>query len=82
MGAGVTSPKNDIELRARDRGSGGAEDPRGDWPTGGRAGEEPAGPGVRVDSSLLGGTVVGRITPLLTKVIAHGADREEALIDN
>ncbi|CNW98057.1 propionyl-CoA carboxylase subunit alpha [Mycobacterium tuberculosis] len=35
---------------------------------------------MRVDSSLLGGTVVGSdYDPLLTKVIAHGADREEAL---
>jgi acetyl-CoA/propionyl-CoA carboxylase biotin carboxyl carrier protein len=35
---------------------------------------------VRVDSSLLAGTVVGSdYDPMLSKVIAHGADRDEAL---
>ncbi len=60
-----------------------AEDPaRGFLPTGGRvlAVHEPAGPGVRVDSSLQDGTVVGSdYDPMLSKVIAHGADRIEAL---
>jgi 3-methylcrotonyl-CoA carboxylase alpha subunit len=41
---------------------------------------EPSGAGVRVDSSLLAGTVVGSdYDPMLSKVIAHGTDREEAL---
>ncbi|ETW21970.1 acetyl/propionyl/methylcrotonyl-CoA carboxylase subunit alpha [Mycobacterium gastri] len=60
-----------------------AEDPaRGFLPTGGRVLQvsEPSGPGVRVDSSLLAGTVVGSdYDPMLSKVIAHGADREQAL---
>lgn len=60
-----------------------AEDPaRGFLPTGGRvlAVHEPAGPGLRVDSSLQGGTVVGSdYDPMLSKVIAHGADRAQAL---
>jgi acetyl-CoA/propionyl-CoA carboxylase biotin carboxyl carrier protein len=60
-----------------------AEDPaRGFLPTGGRVLQvfEPAGAGVRVDSSLLAGTVVGSdYDPMLSKVIAYGADRDEAL---
>jgi acetyl-CoA/propionyl-CoA carboxylase, biotin carboxylase, biotin carboxyl carrier protein len=60
-----------------------AEDPaRGFLPTGGRVLQvvEPSGAGVRVDSSLLAGTVVGSdYDPMLSKVIAHGADRTEAL---
>jgi acetyl-CoA/propionyl-CoA carboxylase biotin carboxyl carrier protein len=60
-----------------------AEDPaRGFLPTGGRVLQvfEPSGAGVRVDSSLLDGTVVGSdYDPLLSKVIAYGADRDEAL---
>lgn len=60
-----------------------AEDPaRGFLPTGGRVLDvfEPVGPGVRVDSSLLPGTVVGSdYDPMLSKVIAHGRDRELAL---
>lgn len=60
-----------------------AEDPaRGFLPTGGRvlAVHEPTGPRVRVDSSLLGGTVVGSdYDPMLSKVIAHGDDRAQAL---
>jgi acetyl-CoA/propionyl-CoA carboxylase biotin carboxyl carrier protein len=60
-----------------------AEDPaRGFLPTGGRVLQvfEPSGAGVRVDSSLLAGTVVGSdYDPMLSKVIAHGTDREEAL---
>lgn len=60
-----------------------AEDPaRGFLPTGGRVLQvfEPSGDGVRVDSSLRDGTVVGSdYDPMLSKVIAHGADRDEAL---
>ncbi|RRR47840.1 acetyl/propionyl/methylcrotonyl-CoA carboxylase subunit alpha [Mycolicibacter terrae] len=38
------------------------------------------GPAVRVDSSLQAGTVVGSdYDPMLSKVIAHGADRAQAL---
>ena len=60
-----------------------AEDPpRGFLPTGGRVLQvfEPSDDGVRVDSSLLPGTLVGSdYDPMLSKVIAHGADRDEAL---
>ena len=60
-----------------------AEDPStGFLPTGGRvvALAEPAGPGVRVDSGIAPGTVVGSdYDPLLAKVVAHGADRDDAL---
>ena len=60
-----------------------AEDPaRGFLPTGGPVLQvfEPSGAGVRVDSSLLAGTVVGSdYDPMLSKVIAHGTDRDEAL---
>jgi acetyl-CoA/propionyl-CoA carboxylase biotin carboxyl carrier protein len=60
-----------------------AEDPaRGFLPTGGPVLQviEPSGAGVRVDSSLLSGTVVGSdYDPMLSKVIAHGADRDEAM---
>jgi acetyl-CoA/propionyl-CoA carboxylase biotin carboxyl carrier protein len=60
-----------------------AEDPAaGFLPTGGRvlALDEPAGPGIRVDSGIAeGGTVGSDYDPMLSKVIAHGADRAEAL---
>ncbi|WP_433606626.1 acetyl/propionyl/methylcrotonyl-CoA carboxylase subunit alpha [Prescottella agglutinans] len=60
-----------------------AEDPaRGFLPTGGRVLglTDPAGVGVRVDSGLHDGTVVGSdYDPMLAKVIAHGDDRAEAL---
>jgi acetyl-CoA/propionyl-CoA carboxylase, biotin carboxylase, biotin carboxyl carrier protein len=60
-----------------------AEDPaRGFLPTGGRVLQvaEPCGAGVRVDSSLLAGTLVGSdYDPMLSKVIAYGKDRDEAL---
>ena len=40
----------------------------------------PSGRGVRVDAGIDEGTVVGsRFDPMLAKLIAHGADREEAL---
>ncbi|OBB99114.1 acetyl/propionyl/methylcrotonyl-CoA carboxylase subunit alpha [Mycobacterium sp. 852002-40037_SCH5390672] len=60
-----------------------AEDPaRGFLPTGGRVLQvcEPSGDGVRVDSSLLAGTLVGSdYDPMLSKVIGYGTDRDEAL---
>ena len=60
-----------------------AEDPaRGFLPTGGTVLrlEEPAGQGIRVDSGLLPGSVVGsNYDPMLNKVIAWGADRATAL---
>ncbi|MGU3437693.1 biotin carboxylase N-terminal domain-containing protein [Actinomycetes bacterium M1A6_2h] len=60
-----------------------AEDPgRGFLPTGGTVADvvEPSGPGVRVDSGLRPGTVVGSdYDPMLAKVIAHSADRASAL---
>ncbi|MGB0435464.1 MAG: acetyl/propionyl/methylcrotonyl-CoA carboxylase subunit alpha [Mycobacterium sp.] len=60
-----------------------AEDPaRGFLPTGGDviALREPSGPGIRVDSGLADGTVVGSdYDPMLAKVIAHAADRPTAL---
>ncbi|WP_280482546.1 acetyl/propionyl/methylcrotonyl-CoA carboxylase subunit alpha [Nocardia cyriacigeorgica] len=60
-----------------------AEDPgRGFLPTGGTVVDlaEPSGKGVRVDSGLRVGTVVGSdYDPMLSKVIAHGPDRTSAL---
>ncbi|WP_082899837.1 acetyl-CoA carboxylase biotin carboxylase subunit [Rhodococcus phenolicus] len=60
-----------------------AEDPaRGFLPTGGTVLglEEASGTGVRVDSGLREGTVVGSdYDPMLSKVIAHGPDRASAL---
>jgi len=60
-----------------------AEDPGREFlPTGGRvlALIEPAGPGVRVDSGLRTGTVVGSdYDPMLSKVIVHAATREQAV---
>ncbi len=60
-----------------------AEDPaRGFLPTGGRALvlREPVVEGVRVDSGLLEGADVGTTyDPMLSKVVAWGADRPEAL---
>ena len=60
-----------------------AEDPgRGFLPTGGRVFDlvEPQGPGVRVDSGLACGSVIGSdYDPMLSKVIAHAADRAGAL---
>jgi acetyl-CoA/propionyl-CoA carboxylase biotin carboxyl carrier protein len=42
--------------------------------------EEPGGPGVRVDSSLRGpGVVPEAYDPLFAKLVARGADREDAL---
>jgi acetyl-CoA/propionyl-CoA carboxylase biotin carboxyl carrier protein len=60
-----------------------AEDPaNGFLPTGGTVLDlaEPDGPGVRVDSGLRVGTVVGSdYDPMLAKVIVHGPDRAAAL---
>lgn len=60
-----------------------AEDPqRGFLPTGGTvlALSEPAGPGVRVDSGMRTGTIVGSdYDPMLAKVIAYAADRPGAM---
>ncbi len=60
-----------------------AEDPaRGFLPTGGTVVglDEPTGVGVRIDSGLRVGTVVGSdYDPMLSKVIVHGADRAAAL---
>ena len=60
-----------------------AEDPaRGFLPTGGDvlALAEPSGQGIRVDSGLVRGTVVGSdYDPMLAKVIAHADDRAAAL---
>ncbi|MRH86989.1 ATP-grasp domain-containing protein [Nocardia sp. SYP-A9097] len=60
-----------------------AEDPgRGFLPTGGTvlALSEPEGQGVRVDSGLRAGTVVGTdYDPMLSKVITHAGDRESAI---
>ncbi|HSP38373.1 MAG TPA: biotin carboxylase N-terminal domain-containing protein [Frankiaceae bacterium] len=60
-----------------------AEDPaRGFLPTGGPAllVREPAGEGIRVDSSLVeGGTVATTYDPMLAKVIAWAPDRATAL---
>jgi acetyl-CoA/propionyl-CoA carboxylase biotin carboxyl carrier protein len=55
---------------------------RGFLPTGGTVFDlaEPSGPGVRVDSGLARGTVVGSdYDPMLAKVIAHADDRAAAL---
>ncbi|MGH3674236.1 MAG: acetyl-CoA carboxylase biotin carboxylase subunit [Mycobacterium sp.] len=86
MAAGDKLPvvQNDITLRghaieARIY----AEDPeRGFLPTGGEVlgVVEPTGDGVRVDSGLMAGTVVGsEYDPMLAKVIAHAGDRAAAL---
>ncbi len=60
-----------------------AEDPgSGFLPTGGTVLglAEPGGPGVRVDSGLARGTVVGSdYDPMLSKVIAHAEDRDAAI---
>jgi len=86
VGAGekLAFAQDDIELRGHAiEARVYAEDPaRGFLPTGGRVLDvlEPSGAGVRVDSSLLAGTVVGSdYDPMLSKVIAYGDDRGQAL---
>ncbi|AYJ32985.1 acetyl/propionyl-CoA carboxylase subunit alpha [Corynebacterium xerosis] len=73
----VTMTGHSIEARVY------AEDPAaGFLPTGGTVTRvvEPAGPGVRVDSGIADGSEVTSLyDPMLLKVIAHGADRAEAL---
>jgi acetyl-CoA/propionyl-CoA carboxylase biotin carboxyl carrier protein len=60
-----------------------AEDPgRGFLPTGGTVVDfvAPAGPGVRVDSGVAAGSVIGSdYDPMLAKLIAWGTDRDQAL---
>ncbi len=60
-----------------------AEDPGREFlPTGGQVLDliESAGPGIRVDSGLRTGTVVGSdYDPMLSKVIVHAATREQAV---
>ena len=60
-----------------------AEDPEhGFLPSGGEVllVQEPTGAGIRVDSALVPGLVVGSdYDPMLAKIIAHGSDRAEAL---
>src|ERR1700733_1663451 len=88
VGAGekLAFAQDDVELRGHAiEARVYAEDPgRGFLPTGGQVLDvfEPSGANVRVDSSLLAGTVGGRdYDPMLSKVIARGADREEALAE-
>jgi acetyl-CoA/propionyl-CoA carboxylase, biotin carboxylase, biotin carboxyl carrier protein len=83
-GEKLASAQDEIELRGHAiEARVYAEDPaRGFLPTGGRVLQvsEPSGDDVRVDSSLLAGTLVGSdYDPMLSKVIAYGSDRDEAL---
>jgi propionyl-CoA carboxylase alpha chain len=60
-----------------------AEDPSDDWqPQTGtvRTFDVPTGPGLRVDSGVESGSVVGiHYDAMLAKVVAHGSDRRQAL---
>ncbi|WP_018024261.1 acetyl/propionyl/methylcrotonyl-CoA carboxylase subunit alpha [Corynebacterium ulceribovis] len=73
----VTLTGHSIEARVY------AEDPEnGFLPTGGTvtALAEPSGTGIRVDSGIVAGSEVTSLyDPMLMKVIAHGADRDEAM---
>ncbi|MFC4536107.1 acetyl-CoA carboxylase biotin carboxylase subunit [Sphaerisporangium dianthi] len=72
----VTPRGHAIELRVY------AEDPKRFFPGPGKIDvwEEPAGPGIRVDSGYVAGnTVTPFYDPLMAKLCVHGADREEAL---
>ncbi|WP_099021754.1 ATP-binding protein [Mycolicibacterium palauense] len=86
IAAGETLPcgQDDVELRGHAiEARVYAEDPaHGFLPTGGTVLDllEPSGAGVRVDSGIFAGTVVGSdYDPMLAKVIAHGPDRAAAL---
>ncbi len=83
-GETLTATQDDIELRGHAiEARVYAEDPaNGFLPTGGTVLKlsEPHGAGVRVDSGIYPGTVVGSdYDPMLAKVIAHGDDRAAAL---
>ena len=72
----VTPTGHAIELRVY------AEDPKRFLPSPGAITEwrEPSGPGVRVDSGYAAGTTVTPFyDPLLAKLCAHGATRDEAI---
>jgi acetyl-CoA/propionyl-CoA carboxylase, biotin carboxylase, biotin carboxyl carrier protein len=75
--AEVTAAGHAIEVRLY------AEDAEGGFlPATGRIEELrwPSGPGIRVDAGVVrGDEVTGRFDPMLAKVIAHGATRDEAL---
>jgi acetyl-CoA carboxylase, biotin carboxylase subunit len=74
--APVTPHGHAIELRVY------AEDPKRFLPSPGAitAWQEPTGPGVRVDSGYAAGTTVTPFyDPLLAKLCAHGATRDEAI---
>ncbi|KUH80152.1 MULTISPECIES: acetyl/propionyl/methylcrotonyl-CoA carboxylase subunit alpha [unclassified Mycobacterium] len=75
--ADITMSGHAIEARVY------AEDPgRGFLPTGGRVLDlaEPQGPGIRVDSGLTRGSVIGSdYDPMLSKIVAHADDRAGAL---
>ncbi|MEV7803593.1 biotin carboxylase N-terminal domain-containing protein [Microbispora sp. NPDC088329] len=86
IAAGEPLPFRQDEVRLRGHAAEArvyAEDPaRGFLPTGGRilALREPAGEGVRFDSGLTGGTVVGSdYDPMLAKAVAWAPDRAGAL---
>ena len=72
----VTVDGHAIELRVY------AEDPKRFLPSPGTITEwaEPAGPGIRTDAGYVGGnTVTPFYDPLLAKLCAHGATREQAI---
>ncbi|MDH2427787.1 biotin carboxylase N-terminal domain-containing protein [Sphaerisporangium sp. TRM90804] len=75
-GRAVESRGHAIEFRVY------AEDPKRFFPGPGKIDvwEEPAGPGIRLDSGYVAGnTVTPFYDPLMAKLCVHGADREEAL---
>ncbi|MFC4588134.1 acetyl-CoA carboxylase biotin carboxylase subunit [Sphaerisporangium corydalis] len=75
-GQAVAPVGHAIELRVY------AEDPKRFFPGPGKIDvwEEPAGPGIRLDSGyVVGNTVTPFYDPLMAKLCVHGADRAEAL---
>jgi len=83
-GERLTAAQDDIEMRGHAiEARVYAEDPAaGFLPTGGPVLDlaEPRGPGIRVDSGLsIGMTVGSDYDPMLSKIIAHGSDRADAL---